>query len=757
MKKSFLYSLFLIGITAVSSQIILIREFFTTFYGNELSVGFVLCLWLLGGALGSGLLGNLFADRINKKLAVFSSVQIALSVLMPCGIIFARVSRLIFGVGVGEIVSLPIFLGSSGVVLLPIAILLGFLFVLGCKILPERVPSVGIGRVYALEATGAMLGGAITSLVLIHYFGTLQIACILSGLNLLSAYIISREDPRAYLTKYVSIFLICAVVFLGISGGIASLDRKSLNVKWEGFTVLGSKDSIYGRTTVTRKKAQFNFFNNGLFLFSSHDPLAAEEAAHFPMASSPDPKHILLIGGGASEITNEILKYPVETVDYVELDPLIISFSKEFLRGEPFYRLNDPKVTIVTEDGRYFIKNTEKRYDVVIINLPNPYTAQINRFYTREFFKELKRVLNKNAVVGFSVTSSENYLSKEQSLFLGTLSETAKSEFSDVKIVPGDTAHFLLSNKKGIISLDHKEIASNLKSKGIDTFYVRDYYLFSKLSGERLQYLHTSLRSAGTIRRNMDFHPISYFYDMVLWSTYFSFKLSKFFMFFTKPLLLWLALGFFFVLFIIFFIRRRNKNFKKNVTLLALATTGLSEISFEILIILAFQIIYGYLYYKVGIIITAFMFGLSLGSVFITRRLTKIEHPLRSYIKIQVLVLIYPVLLLVFFKLFSFLSTTPSFAGVSRELFAILPFIAGFVGGMQYPLANKICFKEIHSVGKTAGTTYAVDLGGAFIGAFLLSAFFVPIVGIPMTCVLVTVLNAVSLILLLIAGKASSP
>ena len=67
MKKSVLYSLALIGITAITAQIILIREFFTTFYGNELSVGFILAIWFLGGALGSGILGKFLLIEYKAK------------------------------------------------------------------------------------------------------------------------------------------------------------------------------------------------------------------------------------------------------------------------------------------------------------------------------------------------------------------------------------------------------------------------------------------------------------------------------------------------------------------------------------------------------------------------------------------------------------------------------------------------------------------------------------------------------------------
>ena len=758
MRKRLFCALFASGVTAVTTQIILIREFFTSFYGNELSVGFILGIWLAGGAIGSGIFGGLFADKLQKKIPLFAAIQIGLGLILPASVIFARLSRPIFGIGAGEIAALPIFIVSSAAVLLPIAASLGFLFVVGCRIFSDKKSPAGIGRVYAIEAFGAMFGGAITSLLLIRYLGGLEIAFILSVVNLLSAYFLAGiPDPviekSASIVRRIALALICLIGFFIILGGVPFLDGKSINLKWKGFNVLSSRDSIYGRVTVTEKNGQLNFFNNGLFLFSSHDPLTAEEAVHFLLASAPDAKKVLLIGGGASEITAEILKHPVDKIDYVELDPLVISFSKKLLRNHPFYRLDDKRVNVINADGRYFIKNTDTRYDAIIISLPNPYTAQINRFYTRQFFKEAGGVLEENGVLGFSVTSSENYLSKAQALFLKTLYETVKAEFAEVKVVPGQTAHFLLSNKAGTISLKPEIITKRLDSAGINTHYVREYYLFSKLSVQRVQFLNSAIRSAGIVRKNMDFHPVSYFYDMVLWSTYFSFKVSDFFMFFTEGRLIALSALFIAGLYAFFFIRRHSKNFKTNTALLALFTTGLSEISFEILIVLAFQIIYGYLYYKIGIIITSFMFGLGLGSLFMTRRLGRLAHPFKTYINIQMLVLAYPLLLLLCFRIFSALSAYPVLGRISADVFGLLPLVAGFVGGIQYPLANRICFNQTGLAGKTAGTTYAVDLAGSFIGAFLVCSFFVPVAGIPMTCVLVVILNAVSLALLVLARK----
>ena len=629
---------------------------------------------------------------------------------------------------------------------------------LACKIIPAKSPSSGIGDVYTLEATGAMLGGIVTSLFLIRYFGALHIAFLLSAVNLFSAFFFlkSIKGRQEKVLRRLSFVLICALVFLMLSGKINFLNDKILKLKWGNLNLVKTKDSIYGRVSVTRRDSQFDFFNNGLFLFSSHDPLTAEETVHLPFAFSKNPKRVLLIGGAATQIMDEVLKYPVNAVDYVELDPLIISLSKHFLKNEPFYRLNDSRVNIINEDGRFFIKNTKNKYDIVIINLPNPYTAQINRFYTKEFFKELKKVLTKNAVVGFGVGSSENYLSREQTLFLKSIFDTAKSEFTSVNIAPGDTAHFILTNNDSTITLGSEAIKRSLEINNIKTTYVREYYLASKLSEDRMDYLQRALNNVGNVRKNTDFYPISYFYDMILWSTYFSFRFSKFLMVFTPKLLLGITIFFFISLFFVFLKRRHSQRFQKEVALLALGTTGLSEISFEILIVLAFQIIYGYLYYQIGIIITAFMLGLSFGSMYITRRLERISNPYKTYTVVQWLVFVYPLILLISFKVFSCLPSTKTLNAIGANIFAILPFVAGFIGGVQYPLVNKIYCVQKHFVSKSAGITYSIDLFGSFLGALVLSSFFVPILGIQNTCLLLVALNGISLILLIIGLKVNS-
>ena len=99
------------------------------------------------------------------------------------------------------------------------------------------------------------------------------------------------------------------------------------------------------------------------------------------MAQRPDARKVLLVSGGISGTAREILKYHVSRVDYVELDPLILELGRKYLPDN----LADRRIRVINTDGRLFIKQTGEKYDVAIMDVPAPSTAQLNRFYTVEF------------------------------------------------------------------------------------------------------------------------------------------------------------------------------------------------------------------------------------------------------------------------------------------------------------------------------------------------------------------------------------
>lgn len=700
-------AIILFGFTCISSQIVLIRELLILFYGNEFSIGLILGSWFFGGTIGSWLLGG-FADKIKDKIFAFSACQLLLSILLPLSIFFVRSIKLIFNITPGEILPLPLMAISSLIILIPLTGILGFTFCLGCK------EYKAIGAVYAFEGIGATIGGLLVSFFLIKTFNSFEIMGILSLLNIIMAFFL-KANLKA---------IILSLFFTGMFLFWNKIDRYSIRRQFPGYNVISSQSSIYGNITLTERQNQYSFFYNGLYLYTIPDRLGSEEAVHFNLLLNPDPLNVLLIGGNVGLI-GEIIKHPVKDIDYVELDPLIIKMAIEHLPKAYSSLLKDKRVNIKNYDGRFFIKRTDKKYDCVIICVGSPCTAQLNRYYTVDFFKELKKVLKPSGIVSFSLPFSENYISFELSNFLNSIYYSLSNVFPDVKTIPGNTLYFLACSKKGVLSYDYKQMMERVKEREIDIKFVREYYLYDKLSKERIKKIEGVLGKK-EIKINYDERPISYHYNLIFWLGKFGNSLFKKAMEWVQEERLFL-ISICFFLFIFLFGIFGNKN----AILLAIMTTGFSEMAFQTLVLLSFQIIYGYMFYKLGLIITSFMIGLSCGSFWIIKNMPERDN--RAFIFSQIGICLYPLLPgLFFFK-----------GGLFGFLFPFLPLIAGFIGGIRFTLANKIYLKEGEDIGRVAGLNYGMILLGSCLAAFFIPMFFVPIFGIYKTCVMVSIMNLV--------------
>lgn len=739
-------SALILGLTSIISQIIIIRELVVVFYGNELSLGIILASWFFWIALGSFLAGRL-VEKLRMGERSLSAIQTITFLILPLNLLLLRNIKSILNIPTGKIIGLMPMLGSSFLSLAPICILLGFTFILISKIasFKTKTPSKEIGGVYLLEGLGASIGGILFSFLLIKLLTPFQNIFIIAGINLIVAILIKRNI-------FHSLFLIILSLAF-IFSWPKYLEDITRKIQFRPFELIESIDSLYGNIAVTKTGKEFSFYENALLLFTSGDLLTSEESVHYALLSHPLPKKILLIGGGMSGSLEQILKHPVKKVDYVELDPLIIDLAKKYLGT-----IEDDRLNIIHMDGRLFVKGriadkrlnglTDNMYDVIILNLPDPYTAMLNRFYSLEFFREANKILAPDGLISFSVTSSENYINLEQSYYLASLYNTLKKEFRDIKVFPGNTAIFLASNKSGMLTYNADILIDRLKNRGIDTQFVREYYLPFKLSATRIRYIEDSIKRSGTAKINRDFKPVGYFYHMLLWMSMFYPGKSL------LPYLEKVDLNLFILIiaslaFLAFLIQRIKKySFKRSVAL-SVATTGMSEISFQIIIIFAFQFLYGYMYYKIGLILTSFMIGLVLGSFCINRLLAQLKNERSLYLKTQALICIYPLILpVIFISIARANISRPGIGQLLQTSFAFLPIIAGFLGGFQFPLATKICLKNSKNSGKTAGFLYGIDLFGSCIGGLLVTLILIPIIGIIQTCFLLCIINLSVLILL---------
>ena len=713
MRLSVVFSIILIGFTAIVSQIVFTRELLIVFCGNELSIAFILAGWLIGGFLGSYTAGSI-SDRLRNRVSIFGICQIALAILLPMTIVVIRSLRIIINVTPGEIVPIfPVAIASL-IALLPVCATLGFMFSLGARIHePElKLGAIRIGEVYMLEAVGAILGGVTASFILIRFLSPVQIMGLLGFVTIVASLSLIRSFPGEKLSKpmsFIALLLLAVIAGLWLSGGWNVIERYSLDRGWRGSQLIASKNSIYGNVAIIKKDLQFSIFDNGLRLYTVPDKPTAEEAVHFALLEHPDPKKVLLIGGGAGGLVGEISKHPVERIDYVELDPLIITMSKKYITGGSRNELAGPKVNIIYEDGRRYIRTSKEKYDVVIINIGDPYTAQMNRFYTFEFYRLTRSIMNKGGVLSFGLGASESYVGDELANFLRSIFATLAEAFPDVKVIPGETAYFLASNKEGLLTYNYNVLMNRAKDRNIDLRYVREYYLTSRMSPELIAYTENIVKGGIDIRVNRDFNPAAYYYGVTAWAARFKDSLlSKVLKNVSEKKIGLFAISVFGAILISGFMCTAKARTIKAAATLSVLVNGYSQMSFQIIILLAFQMIYGFMYYKLGIILTAFMVGIAIGSVLAIKVFGRWDAFRRRFVLIilEVCLCSYPFLL---FGALNFLSG-PHGEFINwlgpNVIFIILPVLSGGLGGFIFPVASGLCLSGEDQRGKTAGANY---------------------------------------------------
>jgi spermidine synthase len=745
MKNAMRASVILIGATAMCSQIIYMRELLAVFCGNELSISFTLASWLAAGAIGA--LCHSHIIKMNGpgtgqggRSNFFTACQILLGVLLPFGVAAARLIRPALNVNPGQLLPLFPVLAASLIVLAPVCMILGLMFSLAC-----RKDAAYIGNVYVLEAAGSLAGGAVTGVILVRFFGSTDILTALGLLNLAAAYFLSRENGSRTVARIAA--GLAVLVALAWAGGLtARLDRYSLKKEWPGYDLLAAKNSVYGNIAVVRRNGDYSFFGNGLRLFTVPDTKYSEEAVHLALLEHPDPKTVLLIGPGAGGLLEELLKEPARRIDYVELDPLIIEMAREYLPEKYCAALKNPRVSVKNTDGRAFVKSSRGAYDCIIVNAGDPYTAFVNRYYTLEFFREAKRILAPGGILSFPLVSSESYISRDLGLLLSSVYFTLGSVFDNCAVIPGDTAVFLASDKNIAFTLDAGLLDRRARERSLDARYARGYYLASRLAPEKIYCINKVLDDNRSAKMNRDLEPASYYYGLIFWTTLFrDSAFIKFLKAADARAIAW-AVTVFVTAILCFTLFYRAS--PRKAVLTAVASGGLSTMAFQVLILLAFQATHGYLFYELGVILTAFMAGLAIGGMTGVKIIRNgVIHnsgaPLRAPYTMEHVFLmaaegdlaLFSLILPVFFMKFPV-----------GALFPVMSVIAGFIGGFQFTVANKVLIDKGLNPEKAGGISYGADLAGSFFGALVTGAVLVPVIGIVKTSLAVAAVDLAVLV-----------
>ncbi|MGA3013003.1 MAG: hypothetical protein ABSD71_03095, partial [Bacteroidales bacterium] len=495
-------SLFTLGFSALATQIFLIRECFSVLNGNELIIAIVLTNWML--LTGAGAFLGRFFVKMKGKLPFLMFLQFLFAILPILMLLKLDLWKAI-SLPPGSVPGLIPVIRSMFLFQLPFCLVNGFLFIAYVHTLSDLTGKNISSRAYALESIGGMFAGLLVNLFVLKFSGVYSGLRILLIINMLSCMIFSMtcgiKSQRAIMIPVCLIFM--ALPFF------TDLDSYTGRLFYPGQHLIFHQNTPYGKLAVTMNARQLNYFENGLLLFSSSNEIVNEESVHFAMIQHPCPKNVLLISGGISGTIKEILKYHPLRVDYVELDPGLIRLGQKYSKI-----LNNERIHVIKGDARRFIRQTREKYDVVLVNLPEPSTLLINRFYSTEFLTELRKVLNPGAILCESLPTTSDYVSKTAARTNSTLVRTMKSHFRNVLVLPGQKNYFIASDS----SLT-RDITELITKHGISTLYVNSYYLDEDALKERSDYIQRNLDTKAEV--NSDFRPAAFFQQIHYWTSMF--------------------------------------------------------------------------------------------------------------------------------------------------------------------------------------------------------------------------------------------
>jgi spermidine synthase len=120
--------------------------------------------------------------------------------------------------------------------------------------------------------------------------------------------------------------------------------------------------------------------------YQYHEPMS-----HAALCCHPNPENVLIIGGGDGGILREVVKNSrVKTIDVAELDADVMAFSRKYFKTVHGGSFDDPRVSVHICDGRSFVQSRKGMYDVVIMDMTDPFGPSMY-LYTKEFFIAVKQ------------------------------------------------------------------------------------------------------------------------------------------------------------------------------------------------------------------------------------------------------------------------------------------------------------------------------------------------------------------------------
>ena len=327
---------------------------------------------------------------------------------------------------------------------LPAALLWGASFPLALAAVASRGGDPGrlVGGVYAANTAGAIVGSVGFSMLVVPWLGTQQAQRLMIGLSAVAAFLMFLPLVRPLWasspagSRHKPVLRLAGAVSVAASIGVAALLAWSVSPTPWGLIAYGRFMATYGgrlvpgiteekdvpsgggrpdifctymgegmsgSAVVTMSKTGVRCFHSAGKVQASSDPQdmrLQRMLGHISALLHPKPRSVLVVGCGAGVTAGTFLLHPsIERIIICEIEPLVPKFVAPKFKTENYDVVNDPRVEVVYDDARHYIRTTKRKFDIITSDPIDPWVKGCAALYTQDYYKMCKEHLNPEGVV----------------------------------------------------------------------------------------------------------------------------------------------------------------------------------------------------------------------------------------------------------------------------------------------------------------------------------------------------------------------
>ncbi len=267
-----------------------------------------------------------------------------------------------------------------------------------------------VSRVLTFDYLGSLFASLLFPIVLVPRLGLVRTSLVFGLINALvglwSTWLLAPVLGNVTRLRIKAVLVsVILIVGIAMADSMTSLFEEQLY----NDEVVHAQQTPYQRIVVTRSHRGFSLFLNGNLQFSSVDEYRYHEAlVHPAFQAAATRSEVLILGGGDGLAAREVLRYDdVKRVTLVDLDGAMTRLAVESheLSALNGHALENPKLRIINDDAMQWLGTTPEKFDVVVVDFPDPNNFSLGKLYTTRFYSLLKAHLAPGGVVVVQSTS----------------------------------------------------------------------------------------------------------------------------------------------------------------------------------------------------------------------------------------------------------------------------------------------------------------------------------------------------------------